>query len=56
MVYIYPQINSSQRELPWGSTNTELRPAGGDPGVDRQQKYFLTVCVSLSELGPSEPY
>ena len=34
----------------------QLRPAGGDLGVDRPQKYFLTVCVSLSELGPSEPH
>ena len=33
-----------------------LSPADGDPEVDRPQKYFLTVCVSLSELGPSETH
>ena len=32
-----------------------LRPAGGDPGLDHLQK-FLTVCVSLSGLGPSETH
>ena len=32
-----------------------LRPAGDDPGVDRPQRIFLMVCVSLSELGPSDP-
>ena len=33
-----------------------LRPAGGDPRLDHLQKYFLTVCVSLSGLGPSETH
>ena len=33
-----------------------LRPAGGDPGLDHLQKKFLTVCVSLSGLGPSESH
>ena len=33
----------------------DLRFAGGDPRVDRPEKnIFLTVCVSLSDLGPSE--
>ena len=34
---------------------THLRPAGGDPGLDHLQRY-LTVCVSLSRLGPSETH
>ena len=33
-----------------------FRPAVGDPKVDRQQKHFLTVCVSRGELGPSETH
>ena len=41
-----------QKSLPW----IGLRPAGGEPGPDHLQKYFLTVCVSLSGLGPSETH
>ena len=33
-----------------------LRPAGGDPRIDHPQKYFLTVCASLSDLGPSDTH
>ena len=33
-----------------------LRPAGGDPGLDHLQIIFLTVCVSLTGLGPSETH
>ena len=33
-----------------------LRSAGGDPGLDHLQIFFLTVCVSLSGLGPSETH
>ena len=33
-----------------------LRPAGGDPGLDHLQNIFLTVCVSLGGLGPSETH
>ena len=33
-----------------------LKPAGGDPGLDHLQWYFLTVCVSLSGLGQSETH
>ena len=40
----------------WNAFPARLRPAGGDPGIDLSQKYFLTVCVSLSELDPSEPH
>ena len=43
----------------WTSVDSRrrlIRPAGGDPEIDRPQKFFLTVCVSLNELGPSEPH
>ena len=32
-----------------------LRPAGGDPGVYRPQKYFIDGLCSLGELGSSAP-
>ena len=44
----------------WTSVNSysvqALRPAGGDPESIVHKNIFLKVCVSLSELGPSEPH
>ena len=50
------EFENSWQELHKLRLSYYLRPAGGDPGVERPQKYFLKVCVSLSDLGPSEPH